>query len=222
MTVSGRRSRRVRQLTRVVAAAMTSLSVIASAGWAQGEGSRLPIVAPSAFASVEVHINARQIGSRWIAEDAGLTGPARIAITYGQPHARGRKVEGGLIPRDTVWRFGANAAATLHTDVDLTLGTLHVPRGDYSLYLRDGSDGWQLIVNRQTGQWGTEYDSTHDLGRTALTHRALAEPMESFTVYLVPTWSPGRGPGDTALRGTLTIMWGSSALSAEWQAIGPT
>lgn len=180
-----------------------------------------PIVAPSAFALVEVHVNARAIGGRWFVVDAGLSGPSRIAITYGQPAARGRKVEGGLIPVDTVWRFGANMAATLHTDVDVTLGTLHVPKGDYSLYLLNGSNGWQLIVNRQTGQWGTDYDATRDLGRTPLTRRTLSEPMESFTVFLVPTWTPGGGDGSPGLKGTMTMMWGSSALSTDWQVLAP-
>src|SRR5258708_2560348 len=73
--------------------------------------------AASSFATVEVHINSRPIGKRWYAEDAALQGPAKISITYGQPHARGRKVEGGLIPLDTVWRFGANEAAHLRTDL---------------------------------------------------------------------------------------------------------
>src|SRR5439155_26189642 len=81
-------------------------------------------IAASSFATVEVHLNARPIGDRWYAEDAALTGPSRIAITYSQPHARGRRIVGGLIPTDTVWRFGANAATTLHSDVDLTLGGL--------------------------------------------------------------------------------------------------
>jgi len=80
-------------------------------------------IAASSFASVEVHLNARRIGTRWFEEDASLSGPSRIVITYGQPHARGRRVEGGLVPLDTVWRFGANMATTLHSDVDVTLGT---------------------------------------------------------------------------------------------------
>src|SRR5256885_15023528 len=92
-------------------------------------------IAASSFASVEVHLNARRIGNRWFEEDASLSGPSRIVITYGQPHARGRKVEGGLIPLDTVWRFGANMATTLHTDLDITLGDLNLPRGDYSLFI---------------------------------------------------------------------------------------
>src|SRR3954447_8994430 len=113
-------------------------------------------MAASSFATVEVHVNARPIGQTWYAEDAALTGPARIAISYGQPHARGRQIVGGLIPSDTVWRFGANTATTLHTDVDLTLGGLALPRGDYSLFLLHGGASWQLIVNNGTGQWGTD------------------------------------------------------------------
>jgi hypothetical protein len=44
--------------------------------------------------------------------------------------------------------------------------------------------------------------------------------MESFTVYLIPAWIPGRAGGGTSLHGTLTIMWGSSALSTDWQVEG--
>src|SRR5438046_8884517 len=99
-------------------------------------------------ASCEVHLNARRIGNRWFEEDASLSGPSRIAISYGQPHARGRKVEGGLIPLDTVWRFGANMATTLHSDVDVTLGDLKVLRGDYSLFVLYTRTGYTLIVNQ--------------------------------------------------------------------------
>src|SRR5207237_8124081 len=71
-------------------------------------------IAASSFASAEVHLNARRIGNRWFEEDASLSGPSLIVISYGQPHPRARKVEGGLIPLDTVSRFGAEMATTLH------------------------------------------------------------------------------------------------------------
>ncbi len=199
---------------------LMSVALVPFAVRGQSPAAPRPMLAPSSFASVEVHVNSRPIARQWFAEDAGYSGPARIAITYGQPHARGRAVEGGLIPKDKVWRFGANMAAALHTDVDLTLGSLHVPHGDYTLYLLNGSDGWHLIVSRETAQWGTDYDASKDFGRTALTHRALAEPMDSFTVYLVPSWLPGRTEGDTSLHGKLIVMWGSSALSTDWQVEG--
>jgi len=164
---------------------------------------------------VEVHVNARPIGSRWYEEDASLSGPARIAISYGQPHARGRKVEGGLIPLDTVWRFGANMATTLHTDVDLTLANLKIPRGDYTLYMLNGRGGWDLIVSRATGQWGSDYDAKRDLGRVRLTSRTLPAPEESLSVYLVPE-SAQPSSGYAALGGVLRIKWGTTELSTSW------
>lgn len=175
-----------------------------------------PRMAASSYALVEVHINARNIGGQWYAEEAGLSGPSRITITYGQPHARGRRVEGGLIPMDTVWRFGANMATTLHTDVDLRLGDLPVPRGDYSLFVLYSRAGWQLIVNRGTGQWGLDRDSTRDLGRVPLARRTLAEPEEALSVYLVPE-SAQPTTGLANLRGVLKIKWGATELSTGWR-----
>lgn len=200
-----------------LAVALTLLAVWTRVGIAQEQQRPGPnlVLAASSFASVEVHLNARPIGKEWYNEDAALTGPARISIAYGQPHARGRKVEGGLVPLDTVWRFGANAATTLHTDVQLTLGSLVVPRGDYSLYLLYAHSGWQLIVNRATGVWGTEYDASKDLGRIPLRVRQRSEPEESLVVFLVPESSkPASGYAD--LRGRLRITWGTTDLSTEW------
>ncbi len=173
-------------------------------------------VAASSFATVEVHLNSRPIGNKWYEEDASLTGPARIAITYGQPHARGRRVEGGLIPMDTVWRFGANAATTLHSDVDISIGSLRVPRGDYSLFLLQSRDGWALIVNRGTGQWGTDRDAALDVGRASLSARTMAEAEESLTIHLVPeAGKPSSGYAE--LRGIMRIKWGRTELTAPWQ-----
>jgi hypothetical protein len=173
-------------------------------------------IAASSYASVEVHLNARRIGNRWFEEDASLSGPSRIAITYGQPHARGRKVEGGLIPLDTVWRFGANMATTLHTDLDITVGDQNLPRGDYSLFILYSRSGYSLIVNRGTGQWGTDYDASKDIGRVALAIRTLAEAEPSLTVYLVPD-SPQPTTGYAELKGALRIKWGTTELTTTWR-----
>jgi Protein of unknown function (DUF2911) len=172
--------------------------------------------APSTLASVEVHVNARLAGGRWYPQDAALAGPSRIAITYGQPHARGRQVEGGLIPVDTVWRFGANAATTLHTDVNLRLGGLDVPQGDYSLFILYTGSAWSLIVNRGTGQWGTDYDSSKDLGRVPLAAQRLAETEDALSVYLVPD-AAHPSSGAAKPRGLLRIKWGHTQLSTSWQ-----
>lgn len=184
---------------------------------AQTQAPATPLrIAASSQATVEVHLNARRIGNRWYEEDASLSGPSRIAISYGQPHARGRKVEGGLIPLDTVWRFGANMATTLHSDLDITLGDLKLPRGDYSLFILYTRSGYALIVNRGTGQWGTDRDATKDLGRVTLASRATLEPEPALTIYLVPD-APDPTTGYANLRGTLRIKWGSTELTTPWR-----
>ena len=184
---------------------------------AQAQQPAVPLrIAASSQASVEVHLNARHIGNRWFEEDASLSGPSRIAISYGQPHARGRKVEGGLIPLDSVWRFGANMATTLHSDLDITLGDVKLKRGDYTLFILYTRTGYTLIVNRGTGQWGTDHDAAKDIGRVALASRTMAEPEPSLSIYLVPD-SPDPTTGYANLRGSLRIKWGTTELTTPWR-----
>jgi DUF2911 family protein len=207
-------------MTRLAVVAVAALLLPLHVAGAQNQQAPLRIAA-STFASVEVHINARRIGTQWFEEDASLTGPSRIAIAYGQPHARGRRIEGGLVPLDTVWRFGANTATTLHTDVDMTLGDVRLEPGDYSLFVLYTRSGWQLVVNRRTGIWGSDYDRARDVGRVMLTSRTLAEPEESLTVYLVPE-SARPAQGYAELRGILRIKWGRTELSTTWRVEGTT
>lgn len=118
-------------------------------------------------------------------EQATLQIPAgRIEIKYSSPSVRGRQIfgPGGLLSRDAtypVWRAGANAATSLHTDAELQIGSLTVPKGDYTLFVlvRD-PDHWQLIVNKQTGQWGLTYDAKRDLGRVPMEMSVPAAPVE--------------------------------------------
>ena len=102
-------------------------------------------------------------------------GGKAIRISYSAPSVRGRKIfgDGGLLSRDStypVWRAGANAATTLRTDAALDVGGLAVPRGAYSLYVwvKD-PNAWALIVNKETGQSGLDYNAKLDLGRVTMT-----------------------------------------------------
>jgi hypothetical protein len=138
---------------------------------------------------------------RWTAQDASgrslgalsgrarptsVVGGATITIDHGTPSKRGRAIWGALVPFGTVWRTGANEATHLETDHDLVLGsgadTLAVPAGRYTLFSIPERDGGWLIVNRETGQAGTAYDQTKDLGRVRLSTRPLAASVETFTI----------------------------------------
>jgi hypothetical protein len=117
-------------------------------------------------------------------------GGKTVNIRYSAPSVRGRKIfgTGGLLSQDPtypVWRAGANDATSLHTDADLEMGALKVPKGDYTLYcwVRD-PDNWELIVNKQTGQSGLEYSASRDLGRVKMTMSKPATPIETMTFSL--------------------------------------
>src|ERR1035438_2941045 len=117
----------------------------------------------------------------------------QIWIVYHAPSVRGRKIFGGadaLQPDDSVWRAGADWATALHTDAALDLGGVAVPPGDYSLYVFLDKGKWQLIVNKQTGQWGikrdgaTTLDESQNVGKAAMTMSRTAAPVEVFKITL--------------------------------------
>jgi Protein of unknown function (DUF2911) len=144
--------------------------------------------------------------------------PARITIDYGQPHARGRTIVGSVVPFDAVWRMGANEATSLVTDVDLLIGGVAVPKGSYTLYTLPSRAGWKLIINKNTGQWGTDYLPEHDLARVDLRARQLREPLDSFSIWLVPavTRNAEGGISGGLPRGVLRFAWGDVELSTDW------
>jgi hypothetical protein len=109
-----------------------------------------------------------------------------ITVDYAAPSMRERKIMGELVPFGKVWRTGANAATVLTTSSDLTIGDLHVPAGSYSLFTIPGEKEWTLIVNKQTGQWGTRHDASQDLGRVPMKVNTLDSPMETFTIAIAP------------------------------------
>ncbi len=105
-----------------------------------------------------------------------------VTIDYSRPSMRGRKIFGGLVPYDQVWRTGANSATSLKTNANLVIGGASVPAGSYTLYSIPSEKGWKLIINKETGQWGTEYNEKDDLARVDMKVSKNAEPIEQFTI----------------------------------------
>jgi hypothetical protein len=115
----------------------------------------------------------------------------KISISYHRPSMRGRKIFGDLVPYGQVWRTGANNATALKTEVDLMFGDLVVPAGSYTLYSLPTEQGWKLIINKQTGQWGTQYSEAQDLGRVDMKVTKLSAAVEQFTISLEATKNGG-------------------------------
>jgi hypothetical protein len=132
-------------------------------------------------------------------------GKAAFTVDYGRPLVRGRTLLGGIVPYDVVWRTGANAATQFTTSAPITLAGIQVPQGSYTLWTVPRASGDDLIVNKQTGQWGTGYDKSRDLARAPMTTETLTTPVEKFTISIA---------GADDRRGLLTMEWGSFRWSA--------
>lgn len=130
----------------------------------------------------------------------GGIGNATFTVDYGRPLARGRRPVGDVVPYDHVWRTGANAATQFTTSAAISLAGIAVPAGKYTLWTVPRVKGADLIVNSQTGQWGTEYDGARDLGTAPMQTETRTAPVERFTISIV---------GADDRHGTLVMEWGT-------------
>jgi hypothetical protein len=114
-------------------------------------------------------------------------GGKSVVLSFGSPRRRNREILGLVVPYDKIWRTGANAATTLITPADLTIGGARIPAGSYSLWTLPTRSGVQLIINSQSGQWGTSYDAKRDVARVAMQTSAMSTPKEDFAIEIAPT-----------------------------------
>ena len=136
---------------------------------------------------------------------------AVISVNYGRPSMRGRKIMGGLVPWNKVWRTGANQATHLKTTSDLTFGGVPVTRGTYTLWTLPSPEGWKVILNKQTGQWGTVYNPSLDLARFDATVGRLPAAVDTFTITL-------KGTGKSS--GVMVLAWENTSVSVPFQTGG--
>lgn len=150
------------------------------------------------FAALETKTGAmKQLSARDTTRAA--VGNATFEVDYSRPLARGRVLLGGIIPYDQVWRTGANAATQFSTSAPITLAGISLPAGKYTLWTVPRTKGVDLIVNKQTGQWGTGYNPAYDVGKSAMETETLTTPVEKFTISIRPV---------DARRGALVMEWG--------------
>ena len=135
--------------------------------------------------------------TEWVIDEAN------ISITYGRPYLRDRVIGETVDPMvGQVWRLGADEATTLKTDADLMLGDTPIAAGEYTLFVLTTlttEDAWQLIVNRQTDQWGLSYDESQDLARIDMDLEVLPQPVDQLVISVEG--------------GRLKVDWGTASAS---------
>jgi hypothetical protein len=134
-------------------------------------------------------------------------GAAGITVDYGQPALKGRDMLSQLA-EGSFWRMGNNQATVLTTPVDLAFGSVKVPKGAYSLWLkRAAADKFELVFNSETGQWGMKHDTSRDICQVPMKKEVLSSAVEVFTIEFK----------DAPKGGIFALNWGTTSLSAEFE-----
>ena len=128
----------------------------------------------------------------------------KVTVEYGRPSLNGRDMLSQVTP-GMVWRLGSENATTITTDGSLMFGDNMVPAGSYSLFAKKTDDGWNLLVNSETGQSGLAYDPEKDLFAAPLDVETAEEPAELFTISLMAD----------GMAGKMKMQWGTTALVAD-------
>lgn len=106
-------------------------------------------------------------------------------VVYAMPMKNDRKVFGGLVPFDQVWRTGANEATEVTITNDIKFGGKDVDAGNYTLFSIPSETEWTVILNRELGQWGVfRYNAEYDVVRITVPVEELDEVWEGFRILV--------------------------------------
>jgi tetratricopeptide (TPR) repeat protein len=136
-----------------------------------------------------------------VKQDFGIS---TIELNYSRPGMKGRKIFGDLVPYGKVWRTGANSATRLKFSDDVSIGGQLLKAGEYALYTVPNEKEWEIIINKGSANWGTDYKQEDDIFRVKATPVKLDQPVESFTMQFANVKS---GSAD------LQIMWDKTLVS---------
>ena len=126
-----------------------------------------------------------------------------------------RKIFGGLVPWDKprAHRWAANQATLLISQSTLQFGNITIPANTpvtlYMLPVEKGTS--KLIINKQIGQSGIDYDEKQDLGRTDLKKDDLTQTVDRL--ILAMQMNPNSNTG------TLKIAWETTQYSIPFTVV---
>jgi Protein of unknown function (DUF2911) len=114
-----------------------------------------------------------------------------ISVDYSRPYKRGRKIFGGVVPYDSVWRTGASNATVLSLQHPIQIDKTVIPAGKYSLYTIPNRQSWRLIFNTDLIRWPTDPDRSKDIAEVGLQIKPLEKFKDQFTIEIQETKTGG-------------------------------
>jgi TolA-binding protein len=111
-----------------------------------------------------------------VSQRVGITD---IDVTYHRPAVNKRKIFGGLVPYNVIWRAGANENTTIKFSTPVKVEGQPLPAGTYGLFMIPAEQQWTVVFSKFAGAWGTyTYDQSEDALRVTVTAQAAANVNE--------------------------------------------
>lgn len=153
------------------------------------------------------HIRTPQVSPAAVVQET--FGVTDVSVSYHRPSVNHRKIFGGLVPYDVLWRAGANEPTHITFSTPVKVEGQDVPAGTYSLFLLPGQQEWTLVLSKFTGGWGTySYDQSEDQLRVKVT----PQPIE-MTERLVYTFDDAKENSVT-----LSMRWEKTRVPVKIEA----
>ena len=136
-----------------------------------------------------------------IKQDFGI---GSIELNYSRPGKKDRKIFGDLVPYGKVWRTGANNATRIKFNEDVMIGGQPLKAGEYAVFTIPNENEWEIIINKGTENWGTQYNQADDILRVKAKSSKLNDAVETFTMQF---------DNVKATSADLKIMWDKTAVA---------
>ena len=111
-------------------------------------------------------------------------GLSEVVVEYSRPSANDRKVFGNLVPMGQLWRTGANGSTDITFGQEVNFNGVMVPAGKYALYTMPSGGEWEVVLYKDTEQWGApkQLDDKLIVAKTKV--KALKNPLfvETFSI----------------------------------------
>lgn len=134
-----------------------------------------------------------------------------VSVDYGRPTLHGRTVDEMLsqLKVGGFWRLGADSSTTFETGTALAFGGKTVPAGTYSLWAEKlAGNKWDLVFNKQHGQWGTQHDPKLDFVKVPLQESKASDSADMVTIKLSEMGGGGH----------FSVQWGDLMLETNFKA----
>ena len=118
-------------------------------------------------------------------ESEAKAGDLEVNVKYNSISMGKRKVFGYTVPYDIVWRTGSDEVTEIGFSKDCTFGGKRVKAGTYSLWSIPSEKNWTIILNKETGQYGTNYNQEKDYLRTLVKPQMLTTRLDDLRINTI-------------------------------------